>query len=248
MIKRTKTMIASLISATMLCGTVYLSTPAPLQADVSEFAEAMRALGAVKSMNQIQPINLDPITREKIETVYIEVYDSSGLGIPTDQLQEKLNRVFEQKGYTVVNSPSEAGYVIQISLTNIYFGKEKKGTSGIGSNVLSAVGGYAGLVLGMGAGSIIGMQIGSAIGSSLGGAIGEKAEETVMDALTGKKYQFFGTFDVKVIENYETQKTYTGKYPIAGKGNEFSVEKFIDDLSSSIGGALSVFNKPARKD
>lgn len=245
-VKKRKKILIYLTSGMLVCNLTLTGVVGNLQASTAEFMEAMKALGAVKSMQQIQPITLDPVVREKIETVYVEIYDSSGLGVPLDKLTERVKKTFEEKGYKVVNSPSEAGYVVQVNLTNIYFGQEKKGSSGILSSVLGTVGGYAGLVLGLGFGSGIGMQLGTALGSAVGEKLGEVAESKALEALFGKKYQFFGTFDVKVVENYQgQQKTYVGKYPLAGKGDNFSMEKFTEDLAISIGSAFAIFNKSA---
>lgn len=217
-------------------------------AGTQEFAEAMRALNALKAMNQVKPLMLNPVAKEKISSVYVEVYDSTGTGFPVDLIRKKVEEDLAQKGYTITESPSTAGYIVQINFTNIYAGKPNKGTSGVGASVLGSLTGYTGLTLGI-AGGPLGMMLGSSLGSAVGEAVGEKAEKAALDALQGGKYQFFGTVNIHVVKQIEDKrKEYDGTYPVVGNGEKFSMEDFSEKLVASLKqSALREFQKPGKK-
>jgi len=242
--KLCKTGFSAFISIALTVATVIFPA-AKSFSGTAEFSEAMRALGAIKAMNNIQPIMLNPVNKAKVSKVYLEVYDSTGTGmIPVDLIKSKLEGKFTQMGYTVTQNATEAGYVIQLNFNNIYVGEEKKGSSGFLGSILGTVGGYAGTVLGI-AGGPLGIQLGAQLGAKVGESLGDVAESQAMKALSGGKYQFFGTVAVKVIENVDNSTTtYNGQYPVMGKNEKFTAEKFADDLVASLDSSvLKVFKK-----
>jgi len=244
MVKKLHEITFSTLTSFILTVTILLTLTTKSFSGSAEFAEAMRALGAIKAMNNVQPVMLNPVNKSKIDKVYLEIYDSTGICIPVDLIKPKLEEKFTQMGYTVTQNATEAGYVVQLNFNNIYVGEEKKGSSGFLGSVLGTVGGYAGTVLGI-AGGPLGIQLGAQLGARVGESLGEAAESQAMKALSGGKYQFFGTVAVRVIENVDNSTTtYNGQYPVIGKNEKFTMEKFADDLVASLDGSvLKVFKK-----
>lgn len=208
--------------------------PAMTLAGANDFQQAMGALSMVKDINQTKPIMLDPLAKGKIDTVYLEI--SFGAEVPTDMdlIKKQLEEYFSQGGYTVVDKPEDAGYIIQVSIAKFLILKENK-NSGFLSGIGSTLGGLAGLSMGAGLSSVAGMKVATEIGSAVGGAAADKAESGLAEALTGKKFSFMGKAEVTVTENLEENtKQYTGSYPLLGEIKDFNKEKMANIIAEKL--------------
>jgi len=211
-----KNRLLSLITSLLLV--TWLTCSQKVYAGVEELQHAMQVMQMVKEVTHTQPVILNPLVREKIEKLYLEVISSVPFQINTELIRQHLMKSFSRAGYTVVDDPVDAGYVVQVNITKFYHAEEKKSGGFLGA-IGAQLGGYAGLVMGAGAGSAIGMQVGSKLGAALGEKAGETVEKTAKEAVMGKVYVYMGVATVNVIENFQGKmKEITGTYPLLGKG------------------------------
>ncbi len=160
---------------------------------LSGCAQTMQAIEHAKmtvNVKMSDTIFLDPVTLAKNRNAYIRVTNTSDMQeIDFDnQLRGRLGK----KGITLVNDPTQAGYIIQANV--LYMDYEKQGLTGDGM----LVGGYGGAVAGasMGgdwAGALAGAGIGAVAGSLIGGAIGSAF----------KVETYAGVIDIQIQEKVE---------------------------------------------
>lgn len=204
-------------------------------AGVDDAQQAMQSLSMAKQISQTTPLVLDPETKKQINTVYLEVINGSAVAFDVDMVKKALIDSFTNEGYNVVDSPEQAGYIVQISIGKLTVYQEKS-SSGILSGIGSTLGGLFGLAVGVATGSSAGMQIGSQVGSTVGEKTGEVAENVALDAMLGKKFSYLGVADVNVTESFQEQKKeYKGNYPIVGKGKNITVEEFSSQIGKGLG-------------
>lgn len=141
-------------------------------------------------------IFLDPEAMEKNRIIYVRVMNTSDFQeIDFDSL---LRNKIASKGYTITNSPSEAGYILQANL--LYMGVEKESLTAEGMLAGGFGGGLAGSTIGSGSkGPAAGAVGGAIVGSVIGGIVGSMIHVDT----------YLGAVDIQIKETVEggVQKT-----------------------------------------
>ncbi len=161
--------------------------------NLSGCAQTMHAIENAKmtvNVKMSDTIFLDPANLAKNRNVYVRVTNTSDMQEIT--FEQFLRDKLAQKGLTVVNDPSQAGYIIQSNV--LYMDYEKSTLTSDGM----LAGGFGGAVAGAAMG---GDWKGSAAGGLIGGAIGSLAGGAIGAAF--KVETFFGAIDVQIREKVE---------------------------------------------
>lgn len=199
-----------------------------------DFLSAIQGMQAIRDVSKTEPIMLDPESKGKIKTVYVEVSNSSNLNIDLDTIKNSAINVLKEKGYTLCEKPEECGYIVQIDLTKINIIKEKKSSffgsllGGIAKTTLGIAGALAGSKYGINESQIF-SQVGASAGEMAGSAIGGNID----NALSGENYSYLGSMLILIKEKKESQKEYKGQYPLAGNSKEIE-GSFTNDLANKI--------------
>ena len=144
-------------------------------------------------------IFLDPQTKAKNKTVFVATANTSELQeVDTAALQKSIEEKLANKGYSIVNNPNDAGYIIQVNILNMDYAK----VTGTHEGALE------GALTGAGIGAILGNSrdtstaLGLAVGviGGIGGAIIGKAI---------KVETYIGAVDVQIQE--KTDNIITGQ-------------------------------------
>lgn len=225
-----KKLLIALIAVFMLAGTVYASG--------EDFLSAMQAMQAMRDISKSEAIMLNPEAKSKLKTVYIEVSNSSSVGIDTAKIKDAAVKPLTEKGYQVVDTPDTAGYIVQVDLSKLNIIKEKKSNffgslfGGIARTMVGTAGAVAGATTG-----IIGSQIITQTGSSVGEAVGNAVGSGIDDALSGENYSYLGSVVIQIKEKYTTEKDYRGQYPLAGNSKEIEgtfTDEIVDKISKIV--------------
>ncbi len=149
-------------------------------------------------VKMLQPILLDPVTKGKNKTVFVEVNNVSQMQIDPQQIKQLIENKLTEKGYKIVSDPSEAGYTILATVSYTDYGR-KTGTQegGATGGILGALGGA---LLGNSRDTSIGLGLAGALVGSIGGALAGKAV---------KIETYAGVVDVQIQEKTEN--------PVVGK-------------------------------
>lgn len=135
-------------------------------------------------------IFLDPEVLAKNRNVYVRVTNTSDY--QEIDFNEILKHRLAEKGLTITNLPSEAGYIVQANL--LYLGKEKKDMTAEGMTALGFGGALAGSTIGGGwRGNTGGALVGGLAGAVVGGIIGSAVHVDT----------FFGALDIQIKEASE---------------------------------------------
>jgi len=218
----------SLIAVFMIAGVAY--------AGGEDFLSAMQAMQAIRDVSRSEVIMLNPEAKAKLKTVYVEVSNSSSVGIDTAKIKDAVTKSLTEKGYQVVETSDTAGYVVQIDLSKLNIIKEKKSNffgsllSGIAKTTIGVAGATVGAFSGAG---VAGTQIITQAGSTVGEAVGSAVGSGIDDALSGENYSYLGSVVVQVKEKHTEVKDYRGQYPLAGNSKEIE-GTFTDEVASKI--------------
>ncbi|CAM2821846.1 complement resistance protein TraT [Helicobacter burdigaliensis] len=117
-----------------------------------------------------QSIFIDPVAKNK-QTIYIAMRNTSGQNI---NLLSKVLGNLQAKGYTIVDDPKMANFILQANVLycNIKQENNATGAAVLGAGVGAGVGGYN-------HGSMTGTIAGGAIGALVGGIAGKLTEDTI---------------------------------------------------------------------
>jgi hypothetical protein len=123
---------------------------------------------------------LEPVSADK-RTVFVSVRNTSDK--PDFDVEPAIRRQLEAAGYTVVDDPDQANFMLQANVLqagrNSETAAEAAGAGGFGSAVSgAAVGAGSGYLLGQAGGSDVGLTVAGAL---LGAAIGTIADAYVQD-------------------------------------------------------------------
>lgn len=145
-----KIILSSILAATLLTGCLTMS----LQT----------------SSTMTKSIFIDPVAKNK-RIIFLNIKNTSGHDV---NLEPKLRNALLAKGYTIVDGPDAATYILS---TNILY-CDKKQENNVGKGVAAgAVGGAA--VSGYNGGGAGGVIAAGAAGSLVGGLIGKLTEDTI---------------------------------------------------------------------
>ncbi|MEM3370014.1 MAG: complement resistance protein TraT [Candidatus Micrarchaeia archaeon] len=223
-----KKLFVSLIAVFMIAGVAY--------AGGEDFLSAMQAMQAIRDVSKSEAIMLNPEAKAKLKTVYVEVSNSSSVGIDTAKIKDAVTKSLTEKGYQVVDAADNAGYVVQIDLSKLNIIKEKKSNffgsllGGITKTTIGIAGATVGALSGTG---VAGTQIITQAGSTVGEAVGSAVGSGIDDALSGENYSYLGSVVVQVREKYTEVKDYRGQYPLAGNSKEIE-GTFTDEIANKI--------------
>ena len=117
-----------------------------------------------------QSVFIDPVAKSE-QTIFIAMRNTSGQNI---NLQPKIIALLQSKGYTIVDDPQKANFILQ---ANVLYCDIKQENNAVGAGV---VGGMEGV--GVGAynhNSATGAVVGGLAGAALGALAGKLTEDTV---------------------------------------------------------------------
>jgi len=143
-------MFTSIVSATLLltgCATTELQTSATMT----------------------QSVFINPVAKEK-RTIFVSTKNTSGTNI---NLENTIVNTLYTKGYTVVDDPETATYVL---MTNVLF-CNKKSENNVATGAM--MGGMAGAIGNSGAGNFKSVAVAGIGGAVVGGLIGKATEDTI---------------------------------------------------------------------
>ncbi len=120
------------------------------------------------SAKMSQSVFINPVSKEK-RTIFISMKNTSGTQI---NLENRIAQSLYAKGYTIVDDPEMATYVL---MTNVLF-CNKKSENNVGGGVM--MGGAAGAIANSGS-SGRGMAAAGLAGAVVGGLIGKATEDTI---------------------------------------------------------------------
>lgn len=173
----------------LLCLMVLLLTLAGL----SGCAQTMHAIENAKmqvTVKMSDTVFLDAQSLIANRTVYLRVTNTSDM--QEINFEPILRDKLAQKGITIVNDPSQAGYILQVNV--LYMDYEKKGLTGDGMLTGGFGGALAGASLaGNRSGALAGATLGAMAGSLIGGAVGAAF----------KVEAYAGVIDVQIQEKVE---------------------------------------------
>lgn len=144
-------------------------------------------------------IFLDPVAKAKNKTVFVAVNNTSDMQeVDTGVLQNLIASRLTAKGYSVVQDPAQAGYVIQVNVLYMDYYRQT-GTK---------EGAVEGALVGAGSGALIGQSRDTSIALGLiGGVVGGLGGALLGKALKVETYA--GVVDVELRE--KTDKPVTGQ-------------------------------------
>lgn len=122
------------------------------------------------SARMSQSIFIDPVAKEK-RIVFLNIKNTSGHDV---NLEPKLRSALQAKGYTIVDDPDKANYILS---TNVLYCDRKQENNAMGGAVAGAATGAA--ISGYNRGGAGGMVAAGAAGALVGGLLGKMTEDTI---------------------------------------------------------------------
>ena len=120
------------------------------------------------SAKMTQSVFINPVAKDK-RTIFISTKNTSGTNI---NLEQKMVQALYAKGYTIVDDPEMATYVL---MTNILYCNKKSENNVVGGAVM---GGAAGALANSGSNGRS-MAVAGVAGAVVGGLIGKATEDTI---------------------------------------------------------------------